>query len=69
MTVAFFVAIVAINGTLTLVVALLTDRGMPPARAVLALSLSGIALTRGRILSGFRGEPSSCDSGRRGGRT
>jgi MFS family permease len=53
MTVAFFIAIVAINGTLTQVVALLTDRGMPLARAVLALSLSGIALTGGRILSGF----------------
>jgi MFS family permease len=53
MTVAFFVAIVAINGTLTQVVALLTDRGMPLATAVFALSMSGIALTGGRILSGF----------------
>ena len=53
MTVAFFVAIVAINGTLTQVVALLTDRGLPLATAVLALSISGVALTGGRILSGF----------------
>ena len=53
MTVAFFVAIVAINGTLTQVVALLTDRGLPLAFAVAALSASGIALTGGRIVSGF----------------
>jgi MFS family permease len=53
MTVAFFMTIVAVNGTLTQVVALLTDRGEPLARAVLALSLSGLALTVGRIVSGF----------------
>lgn len=53
MTVAFFVAIVAINGTLTQVVAMLTDRGVPLVEAVAALSASGIALTGGRILSGF----------------
>jgi MFS family permease len=53
MTVAFFGAIVAINGTLTQIVALLTDRGVPLAVAVGALSASGIALTVGRIVSGF----------------
>ena len=53
MTVAFFVAIVAINGTLTQVVALMTDRGEPLKDAIFALSMSGIALTGGRILSGF----------------
>jgi MFS family permease len=53
MTVSFFAAIVAINGTLTQVVALLTDRGVSLAAAVGALSASGIALTGGRIVSGF----------------
>jgi MFS family permease len=53
MTVSFFAAIVAINGTLTQVVALLTDRGVPLMVAVGALSASGIALTGGRIVSGF----------------
>ncbi|HEV8016232.1 MAG TPA: MFS transporter [Stellaceae bacterium] len=53
MTVAFFVAIVAINGTLTQVVALMTDRGEPLKDAIFALSMSGIALTVGRIVSGF----------------
>jgi MFS family permease len=53
MTIAFFIAIVAINGVVSQIVALLTDRGMSLAAAVGALSLSGIALTGGRILSGF----------------
>jgi MFS family permease len=53
MTVAFFVAIIAVNGTLSQVVVLLTDRGVPLASAVLALSLSGLALTGGRIVSGY----------------
>ncbi len=53
MTLAFFGAPIAINGTLTQVVALLTDRGVPLAVAVGALSASGIALTGGRIVSGF----------------
>jgi MFS family permease len=53
MTIGFFVAIVAINGTLTQVVALMTDRGEPLKDAIFALSMSGIALTGGRIVSGF----------------
>jgi MFS family permease len=53
MTLAFFVAIVAINGTLTQVVALMTDRGEPLKEAIFALSMSGVALTLGRIVSGF----------------
>lgn len=53
MSAAFFVAIVAVNGTLTQVVALMTDRSEPLRLAVFALSMSGIALTLGRILSGF----------------
>jgi MFS family permease len=53
MTAAFFAAPIAINGTLTQVVALLTDRGVALAVAVGALSAAGIALTIGRIISGF----------------
>jgi MFS family permease len=53
MTIAFFVTIIAVNGTLTQVVALMTDRGQPLRAAVFALSMSGIALTLGRIVSGF----------------
>jgi len=52
-TLAFFLAVVAINGTLTQVVALLTDRGIPIGTAVGALSAAGIALILGRILSGW----------------
>lgn len=53
LTISFFVAIVAINGTLTQVVALMTDRGEPLRDAIFALSMSGVALTVGRIVSGF----------------
>lgn len=52
-TLAFFLAVVAINGTLTQIVALLSDRGIPVAVAVNALSASGLALIAGRILSGW----------------
>ncbi len=53
LTIAFFLAITAINGTLTHIVALLTDRGVPLQVATGALSASGIALLFGRILSGW----------------
>lgn len=53
MTITFFLAPIAINGTLTQVVAMLTDRGVSLAVAVGALSASGVALTGGRILSGY----------------
>lgn len=53
LTIAFFLAIVAINGTLTHIVALLTDRGISLQVAVGALSASGIALLAGRIVSGW----------------
>ena len=52
-TIAFFLAVVAINGTLTQVVALLTDRGVSVSLAVSAMSASGIALILGRIFSGW----------------
>jgi MFS family permease len=53
LTLAFFLAIVAINGTLTQVVALLTDRGISVGLAVTAMSAAGIALILGRIFSGW----------------
>ena len=52
-TIAFFIGVVAINGMLTRVVPLLSDRGFPIRDAVTALSISGIALTVGRIVSGW----------------
>lgn len=53
LTLAFFLAVVAINGSLTQVVALLTDRGISQALAVSALSAAGLALIVGRIFSGW----------------
>src|SRR6185437_3228712 len=53
LTVAFFLAIVAINGTLTHIVALLTDRGIPLQVAAGALLAAGLALLAGRIISGW----------------
>lgn len=50
---AFFLDVIAINGTLTHIVALLTDRGIGREIAVTALSGTGIALLAGRILSGW----------------
>jgi MFS family permease len=51
--VAFFLAVVAINGTLTHVIALLTDRGLPAQVGANALSIAGISLMLGRIVSGY----------------
>jgi MFS family permease len=51
--VAFFLAVAAINGTLTHVIALLTDRGLPAQVGVDALSTAGIALMLGRVVSGY----------------
>ena len=53
LTVAFFLSAAAINGTLTHVVPLLTDRGLSVSVAVGALSMSGIAIVIGRIFSGW----------------
>ncbi|HEX3970404.1 MAG TPA: MFS transporter [Stellaceae bacterium] len=52
-TLAFFIAIVAINGTLTQLVALLGDRGIPAPVAIGYLSLAGLALIIGRIIAGW----------------
>lgn len=53
LTIAFFVAIMAINGTLTHIVAFLTDRGIPLSVATGTLSAAGLALIAGRIISGW----------------
>jgi MFS family permease len=53
LTIAFFLAVMAINGTLTHVVPLLTDRGVPPLQAAFMFSLAGYALILGRILAGW----------------
>jgi MFS family permease len=51
--IAFFLDVIAINGTLTHIVALSTDRGIAREVAVAALSGTGIALLAGRIMSGW----------------
>jgi MFS family permease len=51
--IAFFFDVIAINGTLTHIVALLTDRGIGREVAVTALSGTGLALLAGRVLSGW----------------
>ncbi len=51
--IAFFLATIAVNGTLAHVVALLTDRGIPAATATNALSIAGLAIIVGRIVSGY----------------
>jgi len=53
MLVSFFLAVVAINGSLVHVVPMLTDRGMPLPDAVAIISSSGIALIVGRLLAGW----------------
>jgi len=53
LTIAFFLGAASINGVLTHVVPLLTDRGLPVAVAVGALSFSGVAIIVGRIFSGY----------------
>jgi MFS family permease len=52
-TFAFFIAIVAINGTLTQIVALLTDRGIPAPQAITYLTFAGFALIIGRLIAGW----------------
>ena len=57
LAIAFFLDVIAINGTLTHIVALLTDRGIALQAATAALSGVGIALILGRILSGWCPRP------------
>jgi MFS family permease len=53
LSVAFFLGVLAINGTLVHIVALLTDRGIPLQAATGALSVAGIAIIVGRIICGW----------------
>lgn len=53
LAVAFFLDVIAINGTLTHIVALLTDRGIALQTATATMSGVGVALIFGRILSGW----------------
>jgi MFS family permease len=49
----FFLSAIAINGTITHIVALLTDRGNSVQIATSVLSSAGIALIVGRLISGY----------------
>jgi MFS family permease len=53
LTVAFFLGVMAINGTLTHVIPLLTDHGIPPQQAAFMFSFAGYAIILGRILAGW----------------
>src|SRR5262249_15407067 len=53
MTIAFFLGGVAINGTLSHVVALLGDRGIPLQVAASSLGTAGLALILGRVAAGW----------------
>jgi MFS family permease len=53
LAIAFFLDVIAINGTLTHIVALLTDRGIALQAATATMSGVGIALIFGRVLSGW----------------
>lgn len=53
LTVAFLLGVVALNGTLTQIVAMLQDRGVPLQAATLVLAVSGLAAMAGRLLSGW----------------
>lgn len=49
----FFFSAIAINGTITHIVALMTDRGTSPQIATSVLSSAGVALIVGRLISGY----------------
>ena len=53
LTTAFFFGVMAINGTIVHIVALLTDRGVALQLATTALSAAGIAIIIGRIICGW----------------
>jgi MFS family permease len=53
LTIAFFLGVMAINGTLTHVIPLLTDRGIAPQDAAFIFSFAGYAIILGRILAGW----------------
>ncbi len=51
--VGFTLAVLAINGTITHVVPMLVDRGVPPPQAVQAVQAAGVAIIGGRMISGW----------------
>jgi predicted MFS family arabinose efflux permease len=53
MAVAVFLVVTAVNGAIAHLVALLTDRGMPPASAASMLVGVGLSTLLGRLISGF----------------
>ncbi len=53
LTVAFLLGVVALNGTITQVVAMLQDRGVPLQAATSVLAVSGLAAMAGRLISGL----------------
>jgi len=53
LSIAFFLGVLAINGTIVHIVALLTDRGIALQLATAALSAAGIAIIIGRIVCGW----------------
>ena len=53
LTAAFFLGVVAINGTVAHTVPMLTDRGVSLTLATAAVSVSGLCIIVGRILSGW----------------
>jgi len=53
LTIAFFLGVLAINGTIVHIVALLTDRGVSRQTATGALSAAGIAIIVARIVCGW----------------
>jgi MFS family permease len=52
-TAGYFLSVIATNGTLANVVAILTDRGVPSGRAVATLSAAGLAMVVGRLSCGW----------------
>ena len=53
LTAAFFLSVVAVNGTVIHTVPMLTDRGVSLALATTAVSVNGLCIIFGRILSGW----------------
>jgi MFS family permease len=53
LAISFFLVALAAGGTVAHIVPLLTDRGLSPQRAAMALTAAGVALIGGRLLSGY----------------
>lgn len=53
LVIAFLFVTMAVNGILTHIVAMLTDRGIPEGAATAALSASGLAVIGGRVVAGY----------------